>query len=52
MPGGLDNNTDEGDLVEIDIASGVIKNKTKSSKFLFQQFSDLVREIILAGGVR
>ena len=42
--------TDEGDLVQIDILSGVIVNKTKNLDFRFQQFSGLVREIILAGG--
>lgn len=43
-------NTDEGDVVQIDIESGLIRNKTKASEFHFQPFSDLVLKIILAGG--
>jgi 3-isopropylmalate/(R)-2-methylmalate dehydratase small subunit len=44
------NNTDEGDLVQIDISAGVIKNITKALEFHFQTFPDLVLNIILAGG--
>jgi 3-isopropylmalate/(R)-2-methylmalate dehydratase small subunit len=42
--------TDEGDVVEIDISSGLIRNRTKSTSFHFEPFSDLVLKIILAGG--
>jgi len=42
--------TDEGDLVKIDISSGIIENKTKALEFRFQPFPDLVLKIILAGG--
>lgn len=43
-------NTEEGDLVRIDVSSGLIRNKTKALEFHFQPFSDLVLKIILAGG--
>jgi 3-isopropylmalate/(R)-2-methylmalate dehydratase small subunit len=42
--------SDEGDLVQIDVPSGLIENKSKNLKFRFQPFSDLVLKIILAGG--
>ena len=42
--------TDEGDLVQIDVVSGRIENKSKNLEFRFQPFSDLVLKIILAGG--
>ena len=42
--------TDEGDLVEIEIDSGTISNKTKAIKFDFKPFPSIVREILLAGG--
>jgi 3-isopropylmalate/(R)-2-methylmalate dehydratase small subunit len=44
------NKTDEGDLVQINILSGIVKNKTKGTEFSFQQFDDLILKIILAGG--
>lgn len=43
-------NTEEGDLVRIDVSSGVIRNKTKALEFHFQPFPDLVLKIIMAGG--
>lgn len=42
--------TDEGDLVQIEISSGVIKNETKARQFHFPPFPDLVQKIITAGG--
>ena len=42
--------TDEGDLVQIDVSSGFIENKSKNLDFVFKLFSDLVLKIILAGG--
>jgi len=42
--------TDEGDLVTIDLSSGAIKNETKGTKFLFRPFPELVRNILFAGG--
>lgn len=43
-------NTDEGDLVQIDLSSGLIDNETKAMEFRFRPFPDLVLKIILAGG--
>ncbi len=43
-------NTEEGDLVRIDVSSGLIRNKTKTLEFHFQPFPDLVLKIIMAGG--
>ena len=43
-------NTDEGDLVQIDLSSGLIENETKAMEFRFRPFPDLVHKIILAGG--
>ena len=43
-------NTDEGDVLEINIFSGVITNKTKSGQFHFHPFPELVQNIISAGG--
>ncbi|UCH23617.1 MAG: 3-isopropylmalate dehydratase small subunit [Deltaproteobacteria bacterium] len=40
----------EGDQVEIDIAGGVIINKSKNREFTFAAFPDLIQKIILAGG--
>jgi 3-isopropylmalate/(R)-2-methylmalate dehydratase small subunit len=42
--------TEEGDLVQIDIASCTILNKAKGIKFHFQPFPDLVYKMIMAGG--
>jgi 3-isopropylmalate/(R)-2-methylmalate dehydratase small subunit len=42
--------TDEGDQVTIDVASGIIDNRSKNLTFRFQPFPDLVMKIILAGG--
>lgn len=44
------NRTAEGDLVEIDIAKGIIRNESKAAEFHFPPFPDLVQKIILAGG--
>ena len=43
-------NTDEGDVVRIEVSSGRIKNKTKGSEFTFQPFPSLLFEILEAGG--
>ena len=40
----------EGDRVEIDIAGGVIANKSRNCEFTFAAFPDLIQKIILAGG--
>ena len=42
--------TEEGDIVQIDLLSGTIKNETKSQEFFFNPFPDSVRKIIMAGG--
>ncbi len=43
-------NTEEGDLVEIDVSSGVIKNETKVLEFHFNPFPDSVQNIIFSTG--
>ena len=42
--------TDEGDTVEIDVASGDIKNETRGTEFRFHPFPELVQNILWAGG--
>lgn len=42
--------TDEGDVVKIDVSSGLIQNKTKGSEFRFQPFPSLLFDILEAGG--
>lgn len=42
--------TNEGDSIEIDLASGEIKNETQNRAFRFRPFPELVQKILLAGG--
>ena len=42
--------TEEGDTVEINVASGDIKNETRGTEFQFHPFPELVQNILLAGG--
>jgi 3-isopropylmalate dehydratase small subunit len=41
----------EGDLVEIDLASGVINNLTKKESYCAQPFPEFMQKIISAGGL-
>jgi len=41
---------EDGDLVQIDLASGIIVNQTRKKEFQFHPFPQLVRDILLAGG--
>jgi 3-isopropylmalate/(R)-2-methylmalate dehydratase small subunit len=43
-------NTDEGDVLQIDISLGIITNETKGVQFHFHPFPELVQNIISAGG--
>ena len=43
-------NSDEGDVVRLDIPSGIITNITKGTEFKFYPFTDLALKIVLAGG--
>ena len=42
---------DDGDEIEVDIATGVIENKTKGESYQATPLSDFVREIVDAGGL-
>jgi 3-isopropylmalate/(R)-2-methylmalate dehydratase small subunit len=42
--------TNEGDLVQIDISSGEIKNETQGTSFHFHPYPEFVQKIVLAGG--
>jgi len=42
---------DEGDQVEIDLTTGLIKNLTKSQSYQARPFPELMRQIIAAGGL-
>ena len=41
----------EGDLLEIDLASGTINNITQSQKYKTQSFPGFLQEIVLSGGL-
>ncbi len=41
---------EDGDVVQIDLASGIIVNQTRKKEFQFHPFPQLVRDILLAGG--
>jgi 3-isopropylmalate/(R)-2-methylmalate dehydratase small subunit len=41
----------EGDLLEIDLSSGIIKNVTKGQTYKTQPFPDFLQEIISQGGL-
>jgi 3-isopropylmalate/(R)-2-methylmalate dehydratase small subunit len=42
---------ENGDEIEIDLSSGVIKNITKSESYPFQKYPDFMQKIISAGGL-
>lgn len=44
-------NTDAGDVLDIDIDTGVIKNVTKNMEFKAEPFPDFMRKIIEANGL-
>ena len=44
-------NTDAGDVLEIDLNTGVIKNITKGLEFTAEPFPDFMRKIIDSGGL-
>ena len=44
-------NTDSGDVLEVELASGVIKNVTKGLKFQAEPFPSFMQRIIDAGGL-
>ena len=44
-------NTDSGDVLEVDLASGVITNVTKGKKFQAEPFPPFMQRIIDAGGL-
>lgn len=44
-------NTDSGDVLEVDLASGVITNVTKGIKFQAEPFPPFMQRIIDAGGL-
>ncbi|MFC2000006.1 3-isopropylmalate dehydratase small subunit [Chloroflexota bacterium] len=43
--------TDPGDTLEVDLASGEIKNTTKSRVFQAKPYPDFMLELIMAGGL-
>ena len=45
------NNTDAGDVLEVDLATGVITNVTKGAKFQAEPFPPFMQRIIDAGGL-
>jgi 3-isopropylmalate/(R)-2-methylmalate dehydratase small subunit len=44
-------NTDSGDVLEVDLASGAIKNVTKNTEFTARPYPDFMAELIAAGGL-
>lgn len=42
--------TEEGDMVSVDISLGIIKNESKKTEFHIHQFPDLILDIIKCGG--
>jgi len=44
-------NTDSGDVLEIDLATGKIKNLTKSLEFTAKPYPEFMAELISAGGL-
>ena len=44
-------NTDAGDVLEIDLASGKIKNITKNKIFSARPYPEFMSELIAAGGL-
>jgi 3-isopropylmalate/(R)-2-methylmalate dehydratase small subunit len=45
------NNTSAGDIVEVDLAKGKIKNVTKNVTFTAKPYPDFMAELIAAGGL-
>jgi 3-isopropylmalate/(R)-2-methylmalate dehydratase small subunit len=41
----------EGDLLEIDLSNGIIKNLTQNKSYSAQAFPEFLQEIIMAGGL-
>ena len=41
----------EGDTLEIDLAKGIIKNKTKKTEYTTQAFPEFMQRIVRAGGL-
>lgn len=44
-------NTEAGDVVEVDLSKGEIKNLTKGKRFLARPYSAFINEVISAGGL-
>jgi len=44
-------NTDAGDILEVDLAKGKIKNVTKGKTFTAEPYPDFMAELISAGGL-
>ncbi len=44
-------NTEAGDILEIDLASGRIKNLTNGTEFMAESYPDFIAELISAGGL-
>ncbi len=44
-------NTDAGDVLEVDLARGAIKNLTKNMEFTAKPYPDFMAELIAAGGL-
>jgi 3-isopropylmalate/(R)-2-methylmalate dehydratase small subunit len=44
-------NTDTGDIIEVDLAGGIIRNITKGMTFYAEPFPPFMRRIIDAGGL-
>jgi 3-isopropylmalate/(R)-2-methylmalate dehydratase small subunit len=47
----LPDNTDEGDIIEIDADRGVVKNLTKGSEYGVKPIEEFMQELIKAGGL-
>jgi 3-isopropylmalate/(R)-2-methylmalate dehydratase small subunit len=48
---GVVDNTDSGDILEIELATGTITNLTKSKKFIAKPYPDFMSGLISAGGL-
>ena len=44
-------NTEAGDILEVELASGRIKNLTKGTEFMAEPYPDFMAELISAGGL-
>ncbi|RKZ01471.1 MAG: 3-isopropylmalate dehydratase [Candidatus Hydrothermota bacterium] len=45
------NRIDEGDILEIDLANGIIKNLTKGEEYTFNRYPKFLMDIIKEGGI-